>query len=175
VTDNHGAQSAPASVPITVNPAGNTTTLLPVADAEIKSGNGQANRNYGVASTLSVRSGQSRSYLKFNVPVLSGTIQSVRLRLFVSNASTSAGSVYVTATGWTETGITWNNAPAITGSPLAIGGAATFGTWVEFVVTPAIASSTTVSFAVSDGDNDAATYSSRSGSNPPQLVIITGP
>jgi hypothetical protein len=175
VTDNHGLPSTPATVPITVNPGGTTTTLVPTADAEVRFGNQQSGKNYGALPSLAVRLGISRSYLKFTVPTLTGTIQSARLRVFVTNASASAGTAYLSSNSWTETGITWNTAPATTSGPLATGGAATVGTWVEFVVTPVVTSATTITFVLSDGDNDAVNYSSRTGSNPPQLVIVSGP
>lgn len=114
-----------------------------------------------------------RSYLKFNVPALSGTVQSARLRVFVVDPGPSAGSAYLVGNGWTKTGITWNTAPPVTGTPLSTATVATLGTWVEFDVRAVIASSTTVSIALSDGGNDPVDYSSRSGTNPPQLVITT--
>ena len=126
-------------------------------------------------TTLAVRAGASRSYLKFTVPALSGAIQSARLRVFVTNASTSAGTAYLSSSSWTESGITWNNAPAATSGAIATVGTATVGTWVEFDVTLVVTSSTTMTFLLSDGDNDAVNYSSRTGANPPQLVIVSGP
>jgi len=167
--------SAPTSATYTATFAstGATTTLVPTADAQIRSN--KATQNFGTISTLRVRSGMFRSYLKFAIPALPGTVQSAKLRVFVVDAGPSAGSAYAVANGWTETGITWNNAPPISGSPLQTAGAAALGTWVEFTVTSVIASSTTVSFAISDGGNDAVDYSSRTGTNPPELVITTAP
>ena len=97
------------------------------------------------------------------------------MRLFVTNASTAGGSVFTVGNGWTEAGITWNNAPSISGNALGTAGAATIGTWVEFNVTSAVASGNPVNFAVSGGSTNAVEYSSRSGSQAPQLVITTAP
>ena len=53
------------------------------------------------------------------MPAFSGTVSSVKLRLFVdpTGTSTNLQTVYAVADNtWTETGITWTNAPAIGGS-----------------------------------------------------------
>jgi len=167
--------SASATYTATFTAGSQTITLVPTADAEIRAGRAQAKKNFGTLSTLRVRLNENRSYLMFSVPALTGTVQSARLRMFVVGPSGSGGSAFLVGNGWTETGITWNNAPVISGSALATAGAVTLGTWVEFEVTPVISSSTTVSFALSGGSSDAADYSSRTGANPPQLVIVTGP
>ena len=74
-------------------------------------------------------------------------------------------------TTWTETGITWNNAPAITGSPLSSVGTATIGTLVEFDLGSIITGNGTFTFAISGGNNDAVDYASRETANDPVLFI----
>ena len=165
--------SSAASYTATFAPSGSSTTLVPVADAEIRSN--KATKNFGNLPTLSVRSGTLRSYLRFNVPTLTGTVTAARLRFFVVEGGTAGGSIYSVGNGWTETGITWNNAPPISGNPLATAGAAVIGTWVEFDVKPVVSSGATVNLALSGGNTNAIDYSSRSGSQAPQLVITTGP
>jgi len=164
---------AAASYTATFVPTGNSTTVVPIGDAEIRSN--KPTKNFGSLSTLSVRSGTLRSYLRFTVPTLSGTVTAARLRLFVVEAGTAGGSIFSVGNGWTETGITWNNAPPITGNPLATAGAAVVGTWVEFDVKPAVSSGAQVNLALSGGNTNAIDYSSRTGSQAPQLVITTGP
>jgi len=165
--------NAAATYTATFSATGSSTTLVPVADAEIRSN--QPTKNFGALPTLAIRNGAQRSYLRFNVPTLNGTVTGARLRLFVTNASTAGGSVFIVGNGWTETGITWNNAPPISGNSLGTAGAATIGTWVEFNVTSAVASGNPVSFAVSGGSTNAVEYSSRSGTQAPQLVVTTAP
>jgi len=165
--------NAAATYTATFSATGSSTTLIPVADAEVRSN--QPTKNFGALPTLAIRNGAQRSYLRFNVPTLNGTVTGARLRLFVTNASTAGGSVFIVGNGWTETGITWNNAPPISGNSLGTAGAATIGTWVEFNVTSAVASGNPVSFAVSGGSTNAVEYSSRSGTQAPQLVITTAP
>ena len=165
--------NAAATYTATFTATGGSTTLAPVADAEIRSN--KPTKNFGTLPTLAVRNGALRSYLRFNVPTLSGTVTAAKLRLFVADASTAGGSVFTVGNNWTETGITWNNAPPISGNPLGTAGAVAMGTWVEFDVTSAITSGTPVSFAVSGGNANAVEYSSRSGTQAPQLVITTAP
>jgi PKD repeat protein len=165
--------TATASYTATFVASSQTVSVLASADAEIRAGNSK--RNFGGATTLRVRQDVYRSYLKFTVPALSGVVQSARLRVFVVDPGPSGGSAYLVGNTWTETGITWNNAPPIVGSPLFTLGAATLGTWVEFDVTPATSSSTIVSFALSGGSSNTIGFSSRTGANPPQLVITTQP
>jgi glucose/arabinose dehydrogenase len=148
------------------------TSLSFVASADSYVRWNKASSNFGTSPTLFVRSGQYRTYLKFTVSGLSGPAQSAKLRLWVTGSSTSAGSAYAVSTSWTEAGITWSNAPPISGSALATPGAATAGTWVEFNLGTAIAGNGTYSFAISGGANDQASYASRETSNAP-LVIVT--
>jgi hypothetical protein len=145
-------------------------SILPVADAEIRSN--QPKKNFGTATTLSVRSGQLRSYLKFTVTGLTGAPSSARLRLFVTDPGSNGGSVYLIGTNsWTETGITWNNAPTISGTALSTLGTVATGTWVEFDLKSAITGNGTYSFAISGGNSDGVKYASRETANDPLLVL----
>ena len=171
-----GAQSHTITAPTT-----NTTytatyqttsliTILPSADSQIRSN--QVSKNFGSVTTLRVRLNQSRAYLKFTVSGLSGAPSFAKLRLWVTDGGTNAGSCYLIAnTTWTESGITWNNAPAIAGSPLSSVGTATAGTWVEFNLDSAITGNGTYTFAITNGSKDAVDYSSRETTNDPQLVL----
>jgi glucose/arabinose dehydrogenase len=131
----------------------------------------KATTNFGTLTYLRTRSGQYRSYVQFTVSGLSGPASSAKLRLWVTDASSTAGSAYLVASTWTETGITWNNAPVITGSALSTIGAAPLGTWVEFDVGAAITGNGTYSFAISGGSTDAVDFASREAANKPTLVI----
>ncbi|MGH7599582.1 MAG: DUF7594 domain-containing protein, partial [bacterium] len=115
---------------------------------------------------------------KFDVSGLSGTVQSAKLRLQVTTASNSGGSVYSvsnnylgTSTPWTETGLKYNNAPAISGTALSTVGSVTVGQVVEFDVTAAIAGNGTISFGMKNSSSTSVYYSSKEGSTKPELVI----
>jgi len=108
-----------------------------------------------------------------------GTVQSAKLRLFVTDAGPDGGTVYAvsnnslgTSTPWTETGITWNTAPAIGGAPLASAGAVTVGTWVELDVTASISGDGTNCYGVQMANSNIVKYASREAVNVPQLVLL---
>jgi PKD repeat protein len=163
---------------VTVNPAGGDPppagTLTPVADAHVKSSS--PSTNYGSLDTLRLRNGGTtsdtyRSYLKFDVSGLSGAATSAKLRLFVTDPSPDGGSVFEVDDGWTESGLTWANAPAVGGSSLAGAGATTTGSWVEYDVTGAVTGNGPVSFAITTTSSNSQYATSREGVNKPQLVI----
>ena len=158
-------------------PSGGTRVLGPVADAHVKSSS--ATKNYGAESSLRLRNGGTssdtyRSYLKFDVTGLASAPDSAKLRLFVTDDSPDGGSVFKVANSWTETAITWGNAPAVAGSSLAAAGATRNGTWVDFDVTSAVTGNGEVSFALTTTSSNSSYYSSREGANRPQLVLMGG-
>ena len=182
------ATSIPATVSITVNASGGTVTLNPVADAKVNSG--ATTTNYGTTTDLRTREENPvatttyRSFLKFNVPGVTGTVSSIKLRLFVTSASVDATHVFaVTDTSWIESGvggITWANAPAISATSLGSSVAGPAGAYIEITVNPsaiiADGVARTYSFAIKAAANHSGTYSSKeSATNKPELRIVTGP
>jgi prepilin-type N-terminal cleavage/methylation domain-containing protein len=175
---------APSGTPIptptpspTPTPAGTTTlTFYPTADGYVR--NGSATTNYGTDVDLRAYlsgTSETNSHLRFSVSGVTGTVQSARLRFFVTSASTGGGVVYrTTDNGWTETGLTYNNSPSTTGSVLASLGAVATGTWEEVTVTSIVSTNGTYTFAIIGNSSDVAYYSSREGSNRPELVVTFG-
>lgn len=166
----------------TVTTPSSTIVLNPTDDAYVRLSS--PNSNNGTATTLRQRQTSSESittYLKFNMSGLSGLVQSAKLRFYVMDGSNSGGSVYVvsnnyhgTATPWTEGGLNWNNAPAITGTTVSTLGTVSIGIWVEFDVTSAIVGNGIYSFGLKTNSSDLVSYSSKEGANKPELVIQTG-
>ena len=152
-----------------------TVTLQPAADAYVQSGS--PTKNYGTQTTLRIRGGGSpfyKSYVTFDLTGVSGTVTSAKLRLFTTDASPYGGQVYpVPAASWTESGITYNNAPALA-NPLGLLGATTANTWAQLDVTSAVHAGDKVSFGIDSTSTNSAYYSSKEGTNPPQLVVTTG-
>ncbi len=150
-----------------------TRTFRPVADAKVYEG--QPGANLGLESTLRVRSKSNaahRSFLRFDVSGLSDEVLSARLRLFCTDGSYDGGLVYALADdGWTETGITWNNQPTLSGGALRALGPVTSSTWVEIDVSGAVSGEGSHVFALAGGSSNSAFYSSREGSQPAQLVV----
>jgi len=156
------------------------TSFSPVADTHVYSGS--ANSKYGSSATITVQGGSKayNGYLKFNVAGLSGTVRSAKLRLYVTDPSPNGGSVYSVSnfyknstTSWTESGLTWKNAPPISGTPLASAGSAASGYWKEFPVTAVVTRDGTYSFGITSSHTDAVNYSSKEGANKPQLIVET--
>lgn len=122
-------------------------SFLPGADANITDGT-YANTNYGTIDNLPVKkdtssnSGYNRkSYVKFDFSSYGySTHSKAELRLYVSSIGTDAARTIklygVSDTTWSETGITWNNAPAgtayITGKSI---NATDNGKWISYDVT----------------------------------------
>lgn len=124
------------------------------------------------------------AYLKFNVQDIAAPIASATLHLYVTNSGRDGGAVYVTSptyagatTPWLETGLTWNNAPGIAGSPLVQWGRVRIGRWVDVDATAAVVaaqmSDGRISFAVVNDSADLVAYSSKEGAHAPELVVIT--
>jgi hypothetical protein len=81
----------------------------------------------------------------------------------------------MTNTTWSETGVTWNNQPAIDGATLDTLGSVARNAWYEVDVTAHVRANGTFSFGVTSTSTDGADYDSReTGATAPQLVITTG-
>ena len=179
LTVANGFGSSSTTRTITVSPpggGGSSLTFTPTDDSYVRQPN--PDENNGAATTLRVyRQGSSsdtQSYLKFTVSGVTGAVSSVTLRLWVSDASAVAGSIYsVPDTTWSEGSITWANRPPA-GPFVTAGGAAPLGTWVDFDLTGAIAGNGTYSFLLKDGSSDVARYHSKEAANDPQLVVTFG-
>jgi FOG: PKD repeat len=155
------------------------TTVAPVADSYVRSN--AATSNFGTATTIQGSSaGNGRNavnfqpYLRFSVGALPATPTSAKLRLFVTDASATSGNLFRTSTTWTETGLTWNNKPATTGASIGASRAATLGQWVEFDVSSTVTGAGQYGFTLTNLAADAVAYSSREGTNLPELVLTYG-
>jgi trimeric autotransporter adhesin len=153
--------------------------FTPIADAQVKSSS--ATTNYGTLSSLRLRQGTSptdsfyHSYLTFTVSGLSGSVTAAKLRLFVTDASDDGGSVFkVDPAGWTEPGVTWNNAPALVTPIASVGATSAIGAWTEVGLGSLITGNGTYSVGLSSASSNSAIYDSREGTNKPQLVVTTG-
>jgi hypothetical protein len=128
--------------------AGTITTLAPAADAYVR--RATPDLNYGALPTLSAQTAptEERSYLRFDLGRLPGAVVDARLRLFVATATRPNVSVAAVAdTTWSESAITYDNAPA-RGATVATTDI-TPGTWVDVDVTALARATTGVAVAVS--------------------------
>lgn len=156
-----------------------TVDRFPVADSYVSALAPTANN--GTATFLDVDGTGSApeivSYVKFDLTGLTGTVTAANVRFTcTTSASTATQTVRSVAdNSWTETGITWNNRPAVGGS---------LGT----IVSPAMGQSYTVtlptstvqaalggflSVAVDQTGTDGAEFGSRESASPPRLQVTT--
>jgi hypothetical protein len=157
--------------------AGGPPGIAPDADAQVKSTS--PTQNYGTSSTLRVRRetpgasaiGAYRSYLRFRVSGRHGPPASARLRMRVVEGSRDGFAVWPASSRWTEDGLSWRNAPAVAGRPLARVGATSAGTWLELDVTRAVSGDGRYTFVLAGGGTDSAYLASRESIYPPRLVV----
>jgi len=162
--------NTPTATGIPTNtPIGTGITLAAAADARVLQSN--PTTNYGTLNRLDVDNPGQESYIRFTVSGVNGTIQSATLQLFVTNGSSNGPSLYATDNTWTETGINWNNRPAPTTGVIANVGAVTANTRAEYNVTAQVTGNGTYSFVLLPDSTDGATFYSREGNSPPQLVL----
>ena len=163
-----------------------SVTIAPSADAFIRNGT-YASTNYGSDVSLVVKGSTAtnfsrRSYLKFPLSGVSNIV-SAKLRVYGNNTeSTTAISVSahgITDDSWTESGITWNNAPSSSTAIASIGvnNVAKYYEWdVTNYVKSEFAGNKVASFALRNVSNQNLVVSFNSkenASNKPQLVITT--
>jgi len=156
-----------------------TTTFTPSADTYVD--NSATGTNHGASGQLGVdNSPVKRAFLKFTVSGVSGAVGSAKLRVHtddVSGSQSPSGGTFrsMTDTTWSETGVTWNDQPAIDGGTLGSLGPVSRNAWYEVDVTPYVTGNGTFSFGITSSSTDGADYDSReSGATAPQLVVTTG-
>ncbi|SHF82753.1 CBM96 family carbohydrate-binding protein [Streptoalloteichus hindustanus] len=156
-----------------------TTTFTAVADTHVD--NSAASTNYGTSGQLGVdNSPIKRTFLKFTVSGLTETVSSAKLRVHtddVAGAESDNGGTFrsMSNTTWSETGVTWNNQPAIDGATLGSLGSVARNTWYEIDVTSYVTGNGTFSIGVTSASSNGADYDSReTGATAPQLVVTTG-
>jgi PKD repeat protein len=165
VTNGQGADDEVQVDLITVNEPNPVATFLPVADTYVVS-TARA-RNFGLETTLRSRD-TARIYLTFTVTGTPGPSRAI-LRLFVSSPTADLVTVSaVPVTSWSETSLTWNNAPAL-GTALASGPAATKG-WIELDL-GTIPGDGTYSYALTNPTADAVYFNSRETASSPELSV----
>jgi len=122
------------------------TKYIPIADTYIRDGT-NANTNYGTSTTIEIKN-DSTSLNRIALYQLNITqSNSIRSQLFsyvVSLGSMAWNSTLnfsdVNNNSWTETGITWNTAPAPSGTRYSEVQSATASTWIGWNITRIISS-----------------------------------
>jgi hypothetical protein len=151
-----------------------TQTLAPVADAYVNKN--KPNTNFGTNSKLKVQASPTlRSYLRFNVQGISGTVTRATLRLNAASGSTAGFDVRgVSNNAWGETTITYANAPPTAATASGSSGPYSSGQWVSIDITPLVVGNGLVSLALT-ANTSSTSLNSREASSSlrPQLVVET--
>ena len=151
-----------------------TLTYLPAADAYVNAS--RPDTNFGGPKLRTDGSPVVRSFLRFDVQGVSGSVQKATLSLLPASSLTGAVTARLVAdNSWSETGITDASAPA-TGGVLSSVPSAVNGTPISFDVTPAVTGNGPVSVALTSSSVTALTLWSREagGARTPQLAVETG-
>jgi hypothetical protein len=148
-----------------------TLTFVPTADAYVSGA--ASTSNFGTATVLQVGASPSlHTYLTFDVEGVSGSVSSATLRLYATTAG-SGSSVHGTSTAWTETGITYGNAPTY-GATIATVSNFAAGTWISYNVSSLVAGNGLVGFAYTSASASPISFASREdAAHAPQLLVTS--
>jgi hypothetical protein len=164
--------TATATASPTPGPGGSTFTFTTSDDAIVLSN--RPTNNFGGATILSTDDAPDiRSFLKFNVAGLDGSVASATLRIFVTTAAAPFDVAEVTDNGWSQGSITYSNAPAV-GAVIGGSGAISSG-WLEIDVTSYVNGDGTFSLALLADSAGRNLFDSAETGNGPELVVVTGP
>ena len=150
------------------------TVLRVVAEADARVAEATRSTNYGTTTQLRVDGGtdpDEESYLRFTVSGVTGTIDSVKLRLRASSGTSDGPAVFASTNNWTETAITWATRPARGTTPFDDKGAIVQGAWTEWDVTPLVAGNGTYTFVIATTSTDGTNFNSRETTSKPELVV----
>ncbi len=170
-----GNTSATQTVVVSAPGAGGTVTLIASEDAYVTQASPTATHASSVQlyNTFSTTA-MLRSYLKFAVTGVSGTVTQATLRLFVTDTTDNGAPWYrIADNSWSDATLNWNNAPAPVGTLAGDPGVVTSGVWLELDVTSIVTGNGTYSFASAPTSTNSEKFSSKEAANPPQLVITT--
>jgi hypothetical protein len=151
----------------------------PIADAYVSQVSPSSAYGGGSFSVVGGSSSAKQAFICFTVSGLpaGAIVASAKLRLYVTNDSTSGGVFnQISNTSWNET-ITWNTRPAIDGPLVATLGVVALNNVVELDLTGVITGNGTYSFAITLPNTNTNTvgYASREAStaaNRPQLIVM---
>lgn len=177
VREDGGNFATSTPVTITVNNYSlSTLTFVPSDDATIDADS--PTQNSGSTTKLEVDKKPVQSFLmKFSVTgVGSRQVSNAKLRLYCINSSDKGGDLFETSdSSWSESSITYNNAPSASGGIIASLGAVTKDNWIEVDVTSLISGEGAYGLRMTSTSTNGAGYMSKEAAEySPQLVISFG-
>jgi len=150
--------------------------LPPVADTYAREA--APNSGSGTATTVQTDGGagtREEGYFRFNVNGVAHSVESAKLRAYVTNGSGNGPAIYATGGSWTETGLTWNNRPGALGAPSDDKAAVSSG-WTTFNVTPLVSGNGVENFVTTQTSTDGTDVNSREyTTRPPRLELKIDP
>ena len=156
-----------------------TLTSGAVADTTVRAD--KPARAYATTTSLTADNlPVEHTLLRFTVAgVGTDVVSAASLRLYVTNPSPVAGTLYrVASQTWAEN-VTWNTAPPADPTPLASPtGKAVTGTWVTFNLASLVSGDGTYSVQIASSSNDGVDFASReatTASQRPQVVVTVTP
>jgi chitodextrinase len=174
--DAIGNVSDPSNNAVITTPAAPTLLVFaPTADAYVDAT--LPTSNFGSVTSIHVDNSPVKHFLiKFTVSGVAGrTVTSAKLRLYCVDPATAGGDFRrLLDTGWSESTLNWNNAPASEPSSFASLGTVAIGTWYEVTV-PFITGDGTYAIRASSTSTNGADYSSKEGAFAPQLTVSVSP
>jgi hypothetical protein len=172
-----GVMAQPSPARIALAPAAAAqATLGPVADAYVSSAT--PNSNTGGSTTLRVDGSPTvRSYLRFDLSGITGSITSATLRVRANSSQSTGYSVRTPASpaSWGETTITYANAPPIGSSTVGSSGPLSSGVWTSVDVTSVAVPGAQLDLILITSSSTAASLASGESASSPQLVVDSAP
>ena len=168
---------SPASSPISASTSacsGSVTTFIAIADAYVDGSN--VGSNFGPATKLRIdTSPDIRSYLKFDVTGLTGTVTKATLTIFATSGLSAGYDVRgVADSSWGESTLVYSNAPPVSPTVSGTSGAVVASTWTTVDVTALVSGNGVVTIALTGRSTTALAFASREvAATPPQLSITT--
>jgi chitodextrinase len=145
-------------------PPGQVVSFTVSADATIREA--APTLNFGTTSPVQVDGSPIKHMLlRFEVSGIgTSPVAAARILLYAVDPSILGGDAFAAAgTAWTESSVTWSNAPAQQPPQLDSLGPVVAGAWYELDVTPAITGDGVYTFRLSSTSANGADYSSREG------------
>jgi hypothetical protein len=192
-TDAAGnVDQTPASFPWTIQsggtPAncGSAQTMTSVADSWIDQSSPSSNKGGDSILKLMSKSGNAnlRALVRFNLPTVPAgcVLDTAKLRLYAASASGSQRTLQVFRLGgsWTESAVTWANAPQTAGTAATTTSGTGYREWnVATLVQAMYSSGSNHGFLIRDAnegqDAEQQLHAREKGTNVPQLVLTFKP
>ncbi len=158
---------------------GQPVTLTPDADAQIKVGSTAVQSDTTHLRTreeVPLSTNSYRSFIRFNIPPINGTVSNVKLRVYVTTSSTSTLSVRNTTgnPNWPESTANGSNTPTVGATVYGSAPSSPAGAYIDIPLNAsAITGTGLTTFALTGSNTSSAYFASKELTSPvapPQLV-----